>query len=131
MMKHLYVAIAVVVAFTVGYGVGSFKTAPAVAHAQGFAAAFTMCGNSGNVVPSGYVVVAMSNTGICTDPNGKSALMYQIEKPKAAGADKVVREVICTGTPVPTGFVTTGWNTSNVCGTALSSAQQQAIALFP
>jgi hypothetical protein len=129
-MKRLYVALAVVVAFAVGYGVASFKTAPAVAYAQS-TAPFTMCGNPGNVVPSGYVVVAMSNTGICTDSSGNSGLMYQIEKPKAPAADKVVREVICTGTPVPPGFVTTGWNTSKVCGTALPSAQQQAIALFP
>jgi hypothetical protein len=130
MKKLIHTALAVLVGVAIGYGVASFKTAPAVAYAQATSYP-AMCSNGGSV-PGGYVVVGESNTSNCVSPvDNSTGYMLQIEKPKA-NANGTMGDVICTGTPVPGGYVTTGWNhNDHVCAIpGAPQLNQQSIALY-
>jgi hypothetical protein len=130
MMKLARTILAVLVGAVLGYGVASFKTAsPAVAYAQ-VTSSPIMCSNGGSI-PGGYVVVSESATSICVDPNGNAGYMLQLKK-LTPNPNGTFGEVICTGTPVPGGYVTTGWNhNDHVCAIpGAPQLNQQSIALY-
>jgi hypothetical protein len=128
MRKHVYAAFGLLFGLAVGYGIATFESAPFVVHGQ--AGTPFMCSNGGSV-PNGYVVVGESPNNNCVGPNGTSGNMYQLLKLKA-NPDGSMGAVICTGTTVPSGFVTVGWNHNpNTCVyPGAPNGNQQSIALY-
>jgi hypothetical protein len=110
MKKLIYVVIGVLAGCAIGYAAASFRSGPHLAYAQ-FAGSPIMCSNGGNI-PIGYVVVNSADTNNCNGPDGSHGYVYTLQKlvPNGNGTTSAV---ICTGTPVPSGFVTTGWSQSN------------------
>jgi hypothetical protein len=129
MKKYIYVIIGLLAGYAIGYGVASSKTGPHIAYAQ-LAPTPMMCSNGGGI-PAGYVVVNTSDTNNCNNPDGTHGYLYQLKK-LVANPSGGMGESICSGTPVPGGFVTTGWNQNPVVCKAPGSPtnNQQSIALY-
>ena len=129
MNKIAYVIIGVLAGLGIGYGLGRFKAGPHIAYAQPAPTPF-MCSNGGSV-PGGYVVVNTSDTNNCNAPDGTHGYMWQLLKLKP-NPDGSMGATICTGTPVPGGFVTLSWNQNPyVCKAPNSPANnQQSIATY-
>jgi hypothetical protein len=129
MKKNIYIVISVLVGCAIGYSLASLKSGPNVAYAQP-APTPMMCSNGGGI-PNGYVVVNTSDTNQCIGPDGTHGSMYQLLKPKPLPSGGTSAS-ICTGTPVPSGFVTFSWSqNANVCRASGSPTNNvQNIALY-